>query len=146
MAKNKDEDLKEYFKNPKKRNGRILSKLSWKHKLIILGVLLIAAAAFMYYVISGLPSLEQLENPKPQLASTVYTSDGEVLGQFYIENRIETHLDSLPNYLTNALISTEDRKFYSHWGVDLDRFAKAMVKNVLTFSHEGAHGNIWSGI
>ena len=138
MAKNKDEDLKEYFKNPKKRNGRILSKLSWKHKLIILGVLLIASAAFMYYVISGLPSLEQLENPKPQLASTVYTSDGEVLGQFYIENRIETHLDSLPNYLTNALISTEDRKFYSHWGVDLDRFAKAMVKNVLTFSHEGA--------
>ena len=138
MAKNKDEDLKEYFKNPKKRNGRILSKLSWKHKLIILGVLLIAAAAFMYYVISGLPSLEQLENPKPQLASTVYTSDGEVLGQFYIENRIETHLDSLPNYLTNALISTEDRKFYSHWGVDLTRFAKAMVKNVLTFSHEGA--------
>jgi penicillin-binding protein 1A len=135
---NNDEDLKEYFNNPKKRNGRILSKLSWKHKLIILGVLFIAAAAFIYYVISGLPSLEQLENPKPQLASTVYTSDGEVLGQFYIENRIETHLDSLPNYLTNALISTEDRKFYSHWGVDLNRFAKAMVKNLLTFSHEGA--------
>jgi penicillin-binding protein 1A len=135
---NNDEDLKEYFKNPKKRNGRILSKLSWKHKLIILGVLFIAAAAFIYYVISGLPSLEQLENPKPQLASTVYTSDGEVLGQFYIENRIETHIDSLPNYLTNALISTEDRKFYSHWGVDLNRFAKAMVKNLLTFSHEGA--------
>jgi penicillin-binding protein 1A len=135
---NNDEDLKEYFNNPKKRNGRILSKLSWKHKLIILGVLFIAAAAFIYYVISGLPSLEQLENPKPQLASTVYTSDGEVLGQFYIENRIETHIDSLPNYLTNALISTEDRKFYSHWGVDLNRFAKAMVKNLLTFSHEGA--------
>ena len=135
---NNDKDLKEYFKNPKKRNGRILSKLSWKHKLIILGVLFIAAAAFIYYVISGLPSLEQLENPKPQLASTVYTSDGEVLGQFYIENRIETHIDSLPNYLTNALISTEDRKFYSHWGVDLNRFAKAMVKNLLTFSHEGA--------
>jgi penicillin-binding protein 1A len=138
MATNNDDDLKEYFSNPKKRNGKFLSRLSWKYKIIILSVLVVAAAGFFYYVISGLPSLEQLENPKPQLASTVYTSDGEVLGQFYIENRIETHLDSLPNYLTNALISTEDRKFYSHWGVDLNRFAKAMVKNLLTFSHEGA--------
>ena len=138
MAKKRDDDLKEYFNNPKKRNRYSLSKLSWKHKLIILGALLIVGGAFIYYVVSGLPSLEQLENPKPQLASTVYTADGEVLGQYYIQNRIETHIDSLPSYLPNALISTEDRKFYSHWGVDLDRFAKAMVKNLLTFSHEGA--------
>ena len=138
MAKKRDDDLKEYFSNPKKRNKYGLSKLRWKHKIIILGVFFIAAVGFIYYIISGLPSLEQLENPKPQLASTVYSSDGEVLGQFYIENRIETHLDSLPDYLPNALISTEDRKFYTHWGVDLDRFGKAMVKNLLTFSHEGA--------
>ena len=138
MAKKRDDDLEEYFNNPKKRNRYKLSKLNWKARLIILAVFFVMAAGFIYYVMSGLPSLEQLENPKPQLASTVYTADGEVLGQFYIQNRIETHLDSLPSYLPNALISTEDRKFYSHWGVDLDRFAKAMVKNVLTFSHEGA--------
>ena len=41
-----------------------------------------------------MPSLEELENPKPQLASKVYTVDGELLGQFYFENRIETHIDS----------------------------------------------------
>ncbi len=111
MAKKREDDLTEYFRNPKKRNRYSLSKLSWKHKSIILGVLFVLAAVFIYYIISGLPSLEQLENPKPQLASTVYSSDGEVLGQFYIENRIETHLDSLPSYLPNALISTESPNF-----------------------------------
>ena len=137
MAKKSDEEMNEYFKNPSKRKkGK--KKAGRKFKLIFAGVIFICVAVYTIIVISGLPSLEQLENPKPQLASTVYTSDGEVLGQFYIENRIETHIDSLPNYVANALISTEDRKFYTHWGVDLDRFAKAMVKNVLTFSHEGA--------
>ncbi len=138
MAKSTDDDLKDYFHNPLKRNGKKSSKMSFKKKLIMLGVFLFIIAAFTIYIVSGLPSLEQLENPKPQLASTVYTADGEVLGQFYIENRVETHLDSLPDYVANALISTEDRKFYTHWGVDLDRVAKVIVKNILTFSKQGA--------
>ncbi len=138
MTKRNDDDLKDYFHNPLKRNGKRSAKMTMKKKLIIAGILFLFAVGFTIYIVSGLPSLEQLENPKPQLASTVYTADGEVLGQFYIENRIETHLDSLPDYVANALISTEDRKFYTHWGVDLDRFAKAMVKNIFTFSRQGA--------
>lgn len=91
------------------------------------------------YVIKGLPSLEQLENPKPILASKIYGSDGEIIGQFFIENRIETRLDSIPKHMVNALIATEDRKFYDHWGVDVGRFFKAMIKNVFTLSmREGA--------
>ncbi|MGE5683414.1 MAG: penicillin-binding protein 1A [Bacillota bacterium] len=91
------------------------------------------------YIIKGLPSLEQLENPKPILASKVYGIDGELVGQFFIENRIETRLDSIPKHLVNALIATEDRKFYDHWGVDVSRFFKAMVKNVFSLSmREGA--------
>lgn len=85
-----------------------------------------------------MPELEELENPDPHFATKVYSVDGELVGQFYIENRIETDIDSLPPYLIDALIATEDRKFYTHWGVDLDRFAKAMIKNVFTFSREGA--------
>lgn len=91
------------------------------------------------YIFQGLPSLEELENPKPILASKVYSIDGELVGQFFIENRIETDLDSMPNHLINALISTEDRDFYDHWGVDVERFVKAMVKNVFSLSmREGA--------
>jgi penicillin-binding protein 1A len=101
-------------------------------------VVLLMLSGLIYYVIDGLPSLSELENPKPQLASKVYTVDGELLGQFYIENRIETDYDSIPKHFIEALIATEDRKFFEHWGVDVDRFIKAMVKNVFTFSREGA--------
>ncbi|HEX2868602.1 MAG TPA: PBP1A family penicillin-binding protein [Ignavibacteriales bacterium] len=91
------------------------------------------------YIFKGLPSLEELENPKPVLASKVYGVDGELIGQFFIENRIEVPLDSIPKHLQNALIATEDRKFYEHWGVDVNRFFKAMVKDVFTLSmREGA--------
>lgn len=138
MAKKySDEEMKKYFndrKNRKKNSGSNRKKVY----LIITGVILflfLAGGAFIY---SGLPSLEELENPRSQLASKVYTVDGELLGQFFIENRIETDIDSLPKHLIYALISTEDRKFYDHWGVDVGRFFKAMIKNVFTFSREGA--------
>ncbi|MHC1737302.1 MAG: penicillin-binding protein 1A [Ignavibacteriaceae bacterium] len=104
---------------------------------ILVGAILIFIA-FMVYVISGLPSLEELENPKPALASKVYSIDGELIGQFFIENRIESNIDSVPKVLIDALIATEDRKFYDHWGVDIDRLLKAIAKNVFTFSREGA--------
>ena len=140
MAKKKSSnvDFNKYFaergkKPPKKSKGN--NKKKW---FIIWGILLALFLAFVSFVYSGLPSLEQLENPKPQLASKVYSIDGEILGQFYIQNRIETNIDSLPPYLINALIATEDRQFYHHWGVDLSRVAKAIVKNLLTFSREGA--------
>lgn len=108
-----------------------------KYKYIFLSISVVVLA-FIIYVFWGLPSIEELENPRPQLASKVWTVDGEILGQFYIENRIETNVDSIPPHLINALIATEDRNFYSHWGVDLIRFGKAMIKNVFTFSRKGA--------
>lgn len=108
-----------------------------KYKYIFLSISVVVLA-FIIYVFWGLPSIDELENPRPQLASKVWTVDGEILGQFYIENRIETNVDSIPPHLINALIATEDRNFYSHWGVDLIRFGKAMIKNVFTFSRKGA--------
>jgi len=101
-------------------------------------IFLVATYIFYDYVVSGLPSLEQLENPKPQLASNVYSADGELIGQFFRENRIEMDIKDIPQDLINALVSTEDRKFYDHWGVDLERFVKAMIKNVFLFRREGA--------
>jgi len=137
--KNSDSDLKRYFNDSTYRNKKSSSKGNGKKtKLIILSVIGMLFLALLIYIISGLPSLEELENPRPQLASKVFTSDGELLGQFFIENRIETDIDSLPPYLIDALIATEDRQFYDHWGVNLSRFFKAMVKNVFTFSREGA--------
>jgi penicillin-binding protein 1A len=111
-----------------------------KRRKILLAVIISVFLIIIFfgaYVFQGLPSLEQLENPKSVLASKVYSLDGELIGQFFIENRIETHLDSIPVYIQNALIATEDRKFFSHWGVDLSRLFKAMFINVVTLSGRG---------
>ncbi|OGU81580.1 MAG: penicillin-binding protein [Stygiobacter sp. RIFOXYA12_FULL_38_9] len=118
-------------KNPKKKNFRY----------IIFGaasLFVIATVLFFLYVFEGLVSLEELENPKAQLASNVYSTDGELIGQFYKENRVEVSIDTIPPHVINALIATEDKNFYDHWGVDLQRFVKAMIKNVLLFRREGA--------
>ncbi len=125
---------KDVAKNKRSGCRRIL----WSLTGFLFVSALIGGYIFYMYIVSGLPSLEQLENPTQSLASNVYSVDGELIGQFFAENRIETDIDSLPSNLINALISTEDRKFYDHWGVDLERFAKAMIKNVVFFSREGA--------
>ncbi len=128
-----------------KPNTPVKRKNNKRKKIILsivssLAIIIIIGAYFLYqYILDGLPSLEQLENPKQSLATNVYSSDDVLIGQFFIENRIETNMDSLPKHLIDALIYTEDRKFYEHWGVDLDRFAKAMVKNLFSLSlSEGA--------
>ena len=132
-------DYEKYFDDSDYRNKRMKSKKKNKIWIISGAAVLILLGVFLAFIYSGLPSLEELENPKPQLASKVFSADGELLGQYFIENRIETHFDKLPDYLIKALIATEDRKFYSHWGVDVTRFIKAMVKNVISMSlSEGA--------
>ena len=102
-------------------------------------VSLVFLGIYIPYIISGLPSLEELENPKAELATKVYSIDGEVLDQFYIKNRTYVSLHQLPPQVINALIATEDKNFRDHWGVDLPRFIRAMVKNIITFRlREGA--------
>src|SRR5512147_2306018 len=99
---------------------------------IAAAILVPLGIVYLIVLISGLPSLEQLENPKPELATKVFSVDGEVLDQFYIKNRSQVTLSELPKPVVNALLATEDKDFYDHWGVDLVRFIKAMVKNAFS--------------
>jgi penicillin-binding protein 1A len=111
-----------------------------KKKLIISGIVfLVFLGIYIPYIVSGLPSLEDLENPKAELATKVYSIDGEVLDQFYIKNRTYVSLHQLPPHVINALVATEDKNFRDHWGVDLTRFIRAMIKNIVTLHlREGA--------
>lgn len=133
MLKNQNQSLKSNPKAKKKKSRGL-------RYLFLIVFLLFAAlfTLFMQYVFEGLPSLDELENPRAQLASNVYSIDGELIGQFFKENRVEVSIDSIPEHVVNALIATEDRKFYSHWGVDMQRFIKAMLKNIFLFKREGA--------
>jgi len=120
-------------------NGRSLVRGSRRKLAIWISTGIVALmAVYGVYLVSGLPSLEQLENPKPELATKVFSIDGEVIGHFFIKNRTRATLDQIPLHLVQALIATEDRNFYSHWGVDLPRFFRAMVTNLLLFRDRGA--------
>jgi len=120
-------------------NLKSVYKENRKIAIIAVSILLLLGVSYFIYLLSGLPSLEQLENPKPELATKVYSIDGEVLDRFYIKNRTSVTLSQLPPFLINALIATEDKNFYDHWGVDLPRFVRAMIKNVFTLHlREGA--------
>lgn len=92
----------------------------------------IGLSIYFYSVIStGLPSLQQLENPEQMYASQIMSADDEVIDHFYMQRRVNLSLSEMPQHAIDALIATEDRKFYSHWGIDLDRLIKAIAKKVL---------------
>ncbi len=66
-----------------------------------------------------MPNLETLENPKTNLSSELYTSDGVLIGRYYRENRTNVQYDSISKNLINALVATEDVRFEKHSGIDL---------------------------
>ncbi len=100
--------------------------------LFSMAALTLFLVIFSIYVVSeGLPSLEELENPKPELATRVLSADGEVIDEFFLTRRTYMPFDSIPKPFLNGLIATEDREFYNHWGIHAVRIIKAAVKNVL---------------
>ncbi len=102
------------------------------------------AALILYIIVlnfSGLPSFEELENPKNNLASQIFGSNNEVIGRYYIENRVPVPYDSLSKNLVNALISTEDERFYSHCGIDWEAFGR-VAKGLVTLHPQGGGSTI----
>jgi penicillin-binding protein 1A len=130
---------------------------SWQQFLLILtvGFAIISAGLYFYIdsVVSGnLPSLAQLENPPQERASQVLSSNGEQIALFANERRINLNKSQIPEHFFEALIATEDRAFYEHWGVHMERLFKAVFKNVFQGRREGAStitqqlaGNLFTG-
>ena len=94
----------------------------------------ISIITFLFYYAStggfgDMPDLEVLENPKTNLASEIFTSDGKTLAKYYFnDNRTPVTFDELPTHLVDALIATEDIRFYSHSGIDFKRTFGAALK------------------
>ncbi len=65
-----------------------------------------------------MPSFNDLENPESNLATEIISSDGETIGKFYNENRSSIIYEELPKHLVDALVATEDERFYDHSGID----------------------------
>jgi penicillin-binding protein 1A len=100
--------------------------------LLFAGIIaLVAAGSF-----GKLPEVDQLLNPKNNLATIVYSGDLKILGKYYSENRVNVSFSQLDPDLVNALIATEDARFYDHSGVD----GKALLRSVSGIFTGGSRG------
>jgi penicillin-binding protein 1A len=73
-----------------------------------------------------LPSFEELENPRSNQSSIIYSSDGKVLGKYYIQNRTNVPYSEIAPSLVDALVATEDERFFSHSGIDGQAIVRAV--------------------
>lgn len=129
-------------KSMKKNNGRKKKRRQSFFPKVLITVVLIASIAGLIYTFSlmrTLPSLEELENPNPELASLVYSSDGKLLHKYFLKNRTYVPLTSISEYVPEALIATEDLAFYDHWGFDVRRFVLVIGENLVK-GRERWHG------
>ena len=79
-------------------------------------------------VFGKLPTFEELENPENNLATEVISSDGITLGKYFRENRTPVKYEDLPLTLIQALVATEDERFYTHSGIDGKGTTRAVIK------------------
>lgn len=104
--------------------------IKWFWGLILGGVLFVSLLFLLasWGVFGALPSFEELENPKSDLATEVISSDGKTLGKYYVKaNRTPIQYKDLPQNLIKALVSTEDERFYEHSGIDFRGTARAVA-------------------
>lgn len=94
---------------------------------------LMATVGGFFYIntlLGELPKFEKLENYEPSLITRLYANDGTVIKELYEENRQRVNLDSIPPHLIQALMATEDRDFYNHWGFNLSATLRAALTAV----------------
>ena len=111
-----------------------LVKFFW----ISLGVILSGAIVVLLFIgllSRDLPSLEQLENYDPDLVTRIYSADGKVLNELFVQKRVFVELYNIPEQMQNAVIASEDRRFYDHWGLSLRSVARAIGINILSLSY-----------
>ena len=95
--------------------------------LIICGCLFLAGSGAW----GPLPDFKQLENPETNLATEIISSDNKILGSFFYENRTHVNYDDLSVDLINALVATEDERFFNHSGIDFIALVR-VLRGVLT--------------
>ena len=108
---------------------RFYSTIFW---LIVITPIFVVFGLFYFASVGGfgdMPDLEVLENPKTKLASEIISSDNKTLGKYYFnDNRTPVTFEELPSHLVDALIATEDIRFYLHSGIDFKRTFGAIIK------------------
>ena len=128
--------------NAKQQNGQ---PKAIRNLWIIFGVLLFLVILFFFCVAKGvfgtMPTFDELENPRTNLATEIISADSKVLGTYYIENRSNVRYAELSHYMPEALISIEDERFTEHSGID-ERALFRVAFGVITGRKKGGGSTI----
>lgn len=127
---------------PRRKSGKFNI---WKFIGLSVAVLFFLGCLFFIIVFLGIlgpvPSKKQLHIINNPIASEVLSSDGKVIGRYYIENRSNASFDEISPNVINALIATEDARFYEHRGIDEIALLRVLVKSVLLQSSSSGGGS-----
>lgn len=102
-------------------------RIFWKFYFICLGVFVLFLLMLNWGWIGDMPSIDDIENPTASLASQVYAQDGTLMGKYYLEDRINVKYRDISKYVIDALVATEDKRFYDHSGIDAISLARVFL-------------------
>ena len=103
--------------------------------LILIAAGMLGVLSIILILSRDLPSLEQLENYDPDLVTRIYSADGKVLNELFVQKRVFIELDKIPEHMQYAVVSSEDRRFFDHWGLSMRSIARAVMINTLSLSY-----------
>lgn len=113
-----------------------LRALTFRKAMMILVACFVAGVLFVvlvFFILSfNLPTVESLKDYKPSPGTTIYAEDGRVLGQVRIEKGVYVPLSGIPQHMKNAILATEDPRFYTHAGIDYRGILRAALKNIMS--------------
>ena len=132
-------------KNKKKTRKQQESPRAIRNLWIVFGGFLLLLVLFFFCVAKGvfgtMPTFEELENPRTNLATEIISADGKLLGSYYVENRSNVRYAELSHYMPEALISIEDERFTEHSGID-ERALLRVAFGLLTGRKKGGGSTI----
>lgn len=91
-----------------------------------------------------LPTEEKIRNIDQNIASEIYSADSVLLGKYFIENRLPSDIEEISPYITDALVATEDARFFEHGGVDFRSWLRVLVVSILQQDDSGGGGSTLS--
>ena len=107
-----------------------LLNFSLKFLIIFIVVLVFFVLSTLWYFSIGLPDYKKLSNYQPPISSRVYSENRKLIAEYAIEKRLFIPYESIPEKVTNAFLSAEDKNFFSHPGVDAKGIIRATIKNI----------------
>src|ERR1700751_3996829 len=99
--------------------------------LVLLSALVGASAGLLLVYSTDLPQVEELERYRPSSITELYDDQGRVIGSFALQRRVVATYNDFPKVLRDAVISTEDKEFEKHWGVDFYRIFGAAWRDLM---------------